>query len=36
MLEKFFKRRKLEGTFLYDDVETLKAEIKKKKKQLLI
>jgi hypothetical protein len=30
MLEKFFKRRKLEGTFLYDDVETLKAEIREK------
>ena len=30
MLEKFFKRRKLEETFLNDDVETLKAEIRKK------
>lgn len=32
MLEKFFKRRKLEGTFLNDDVETLKAEIREKDK----
>lgn len=34
MLEKFFKRRKLEGTFLYDDVETLKAEIRKKEETI--
>ena len=35
MLEKFFKRRKLEGTFLYDDVETLKAQIKEKDKIII-
>ena len=29
---RFFKRRKLEGTFLNDDVETLKAEIREKDK----
>lgn len=32
---RFFKKRKLEGTFLYDDVETLKAEIRKKDKIII-